>query len=121
MIRVPVEPSNVEVLGNKVKATDVMWTGLDMAKAEPRVQSTLWLAIAGQEEAPLDIHLCVPWEHPEDKKDGIDSETRYRVRPRMQPGKRWKGQMVKSVAFEMWDGKWYIAYSVEPPKHKSRS
>ena len=82
-----------------------------MEDAEPRVQSTLMLAVCGQAEAPFDIHLDVPWCHPEDRTgdDAEDFDCRYRVRPKMQTGKKWKGQTFKQIAFERWDGKWFIA------------
>ena len=106
MIRLPVSPETCTVNGNRVKATDASWAGLDLANAEPRVQNTLALAVAGQDAAPPDIHLTVPWRHPE---DGGDFDCRYRVRPKMEAGKKWRGQKVRSVAFERWDGKWFLA------------
>lgn len=110
MIRVPVAPETVTVLGNKVKAADASWLGLDLDKAEPRVQASVLMMMLGPNDAPLDIHLNVPWCHPDDRADGMDDDDcTYRVRPRMQPGKKWKGKLVKSVAFERWDGKWFIA------------
>lgn len=114
--RVAVSPKTCTVLGYQVKPTDLRWTGLDLSRAEPRVQSSLMLALTGPEEAYFDLHLTVPWEHPDDKKAGIDSETFYRVRPRIQVGKRWEGRVVKFVAFERWDGVWTIAYEVAVSK-----
>lgn len=110
MERFPVSPETVTVLGYKVKATDPMWTGLDLANAEPRQQASIMLAMVGADEAPPDIHLNVPWMHPEDRaRDPGDDGCRYRVRPRMEPGKKWKGRKVKSVAFERYSGQWFIA------------
>ncbi len=109
MKRVPVSPETITVLGHRVKPTDPMWTGLDLDNAEPRTQNTLSLACFGQDEAGIDIHLDVPWCHPEDRARGHDFDCRYRVRPKMEAGKKWKGKMVKSVAFERWTGKWYLA------------
>lgn len=107
--RVPVAPETITVLGYRVKADDPRWLGLNLAKAEPRMQASLMLAIAG-DEAPEDIHLSVPWCHPDDRANGMDDDAcRYRVRPRMKSGKRWKGRKVVSVAFERWNGKWFIA------------
>lgn len=115
--RVPVSPETITVLGYRVKATSPAWTGLDLVNAEPRTQSTLWLAVAGQDEAPPDIHLDVPWCHPDDRARGAPADDcRYRVRPRMTPGKRWKGRLVKSVAFERWQGKWFIAIETADPR-----
>jgi hypothetical protein len=118
MERVPVSPETVTVLGHKVKrATDPLWAGLFLEHAMPATQSSLMLMICGK-DAPVDIHLRVPWCHPEDREGTKDDWTDciYRVRPRMQPGKKWKGQKVKSVAFERWQDEWWIAYEVEPPK-----
>lgn len=110
MIRVPVSHETVTVLGSRVKANSPAWTGLDLANAEPRVQSSLMLTVIGPGEAPLDIHLNVPWCHPDDRTGSPDDfDCRYRVRPRMEAGKRWKGKKVVAVAFERWDGKWWIA------------
>lgn len=113
VIRIPVDPTTITVLGNRVKETEPMWTGLDLANAEPRTQSSLMLLVCGRDKAPEDVHLCVPWNHPQDTKDGIDGECRYRVRPRVEVGKKYKGKRVTSVAFERWDGKWWIAIRVE--------
>jgi hypothetical protein len=123
MERVLVSPETVTVLGYKVKAGRPIWEGLFMDRAEPATQSTLMLAVCGPHEAPLDIHLRVPWCHPEDR-DGTDNDWNdciYRVRPRMEVGKKWKGKMVKSVAFERWDGKWWIAYEVGPVANGDRT
>lgn len=110
MTRVPVSPETVTVLGSRVKATDAAWLGLDLANAEPRTQNTLSLFVFGPDGAGLDLHLDVPWCHPDDQTGSpADFDCRYRVRPRMEPGKRWKGKMVKSVAFERWRGEWFIA------------
>ena len=109
--RIKVEPKSVKILGNKPKGVDdPLWAGLDLARAEPRTQSTLMLAICGQDEAPEDIHLAVPWCHPEDQTGSADDfDCIYRVRPRMEAGKMWKRRTVESVAFERWDGEWFIA------------
>ncbi len=115
--RLPVSPDTVNVLGHRVKATDPMWTGLNLDKAEPRTQNTLMLAVCGQEEAPEDIHLAVPWCHPEDRANGAEEDCIYRIRPKMEAGKRWKGRMVKSVAFERWDGRWVIAVRYAKPRN----
>jgi hypothetical protein len=75
------------------------------------------LAICGK-DAPPDIHLRVPWCHPEDRTGTAEDwhDCIYRVRPKMQPGKRWQGQKIKSVMFERWDGKWWIAYEIDAPQ-----
>lgn len=107
--RIPVSPETVTVLGYRVKATDPMWAGLDFDRAEPRQQNAALLAIAGPHEG-LDVHLSVPFLHPEDKARGAKHDgCAYRVRPRAEVGKRWKGKRVGAVAFEKWNGKWVIA------------
>lgn len=108
--RIAVGPETITVLGHKVKATDPSWTGLDLANAEPRTQNTLSIACFGPNDAGVDIHLDVPWCHPADQTGRPeDFDCRYRVRPRMEVGKKWKGKIVKSIAFERWDGQWFIA------------
>lgn len=111
VVRVPVSPATTTVLGYRVKATSPMWAGLDLSKAEPRMQTTLELAFFGA-DAVTDIHLDVPWCHPEDQARGGEW-VKYRVRPRMEAGKRWRGKVVKSVAFERWNGEWAIAVEFE--------
>lgn len=61
MKRLRVDSKTCTVNGSHFKDSSAAWTGLKMDDAEPRVQSTLFLSICGQEEAPLDIHLNVPW------------------------------------------------------------
>jgi hypothetical protein len=108
--RYPVDNTTCTVLGHKAAADSPLWTGLDLTRAELRVQSTLFLAIIGPNAAPLDLHLDVPWCHPEDQTGDLDDfDSWYRVRPIMEPGKKWKRNLVKSVAFERWDGKWWLA------------
>lgn len=112
--RVLVSPETVTVLGYNVKANDPMWIGLDLSRAEPRQQNSLLLAIAGPHDG-TDIHLNVPFVHPDDAAAGMKDEgCRYRVRPKMRVGKKWHGKTVSSVAFERWDGKWVIAVETEP-------
>jgi hypothetical protein len=114
--RIKVEPATVTVLGYKVRATDPSWTGLDLSRAEPRTQSSIMLHICGSDEAPRDVHLNVPWCHPDDQTGSADDfDCRYRVRPRMEPGKNWKGRRVRGVDFERWDGTWYIVVEYWPP------
>lgn len=119
--RLPVDHTTCTVLGNRAKsATDPLWAGLDMSRAEPRVQSTLMLTVAGP-EAPTDIHLAVPWCHPSDQTGSPDDfDCIYRVRPKMGAGKRWKRRKVDSVAFERWDGKWWLAVAFAAIRGKSQ-
>jgi hypothetical protein len=116
MDRIPVSPDTVTVLGHKVKKDDIMWTGLFLDRAEPATQSSLMLAICGKDDAPIDIHLRVPWCHPDDRTGTEEdyNDCIYRVRPRMETGKKYKGKLVKFVAFERWNGKWWLAYELEP-------
>lgn len=97
----PVAPETVTVLGYRVKPADPMWTGLDLDRAELRTQSTLMAVMVGPKAAPYDLHLNVPWIHPDDVANGMaweDDECWYRVRPRMEPGQKWHRKMVANVA-----------------------
>lgn len=108
--RVRVGPDNCTVLGNKAKADSPLWTGLDLSRAMPATQSTLMLMVAGAQEAPIDIHLRVPWCHPDDQTGSLDDfDCIYRVRPCAEAGKRWKNRRVERVDFELWDGVWWLA------------
>lgn len=116
MDRVPVSAETCTVLGYKVKTRDPEWAGLDLDRADLLQQSTLMLAICGPNDAPPDLHLSVPWCHPDDRARGEEPDgCYYRVRPRMEPGKKWAGKKVKAVAFERWAGKWFLAIEYVPP------
>lgn len=104
--RLPVSPETVTVLGNRVKKSSPAWRGLDLENADLATQATIMLVICGPDEAPPDLHLRVPWWHPDDGPAPSPPEMYYRVRPRMEPGKKWKGKKVESVAFERWRGEW---------------
>jgi hypothetical protein len=97
-MRLPVEPATCTVLGYKPKgADDPLWAGLELSRAELRE----W----------ADYHLAVPWEHPEDQEafgDDPSDWAIYRVRPRMEPGKKWKGKKVNAVAFVRDADAWWI-------------
>lgn len=121
MERVRVSPETVTVLGYRCKPDDVRWTGLDFAKADLRTQSSLFLMLCGKDDAPPDLHLSVPWWHPDDGEHPDPPEMYWRVRPRMEPGKRWKGKKVKTVAFERWSGEWWIAFEYVRPANPRRS
>ena len=109
MNRYKVSPKNITVNGWIVTPKHPAWLGLDMSKAEPRQNSALMMSVLG-DAAPVDAHLSVPFQHPSDTTNwGVS----YRVRPRMEPGGEWRGRIVKSVAFERWDGEWYIAVGYE--------
>lgn len=87
--RLPIDPSNIEVLGHKVKPTDASWTGLDWSRAERRTRTK----------------LAVPWCHPADQTGSPDDfDCIYAVRPRAEPGSRWRRRLVEDVWFEQ-DGK----------------
>ena len=98
-VRLPIAPNTVTVLGSRWKA-DAPWAGLDFTKARLRTQSTLMLYVCGPNEAPYDLHLDVPWCHPDDQPEGWDDEMVYRVRPIAEPGQKWRRRMVESVAIE---------------------
>lgn len=111
-----ISPETVTVLGRNVKATDAAWLGLDLDGADLLIQATIMWVIIGSDAAPVDLHLRAPWWHPDDGPRPDPPEMYYRVRPRMKVGKRWRGDMVKSVAFERWDGKWRLAVEVDDRK-----
>lgn len=103
-MRLPIDATTCTILGNHYKQTDAAWTGLDLARAELRK----W---------PGDHHLAIPWAHPEDQArfgDNPDHWAIYRVRPKMEPGTKWKGHKVKSVGFAMADDAWWIEIEVGP-------
>lgn len=97
--RYPVAPETVTVLGSRWKASDPAWRGLDFTKAEVRTQSTIMVAFFG-EDAPHDLHLRVPFCHPNDQPDGWENGLFYRVRPRAEAGRKWHGRKVTDVAIE---------------------
>lgn len=105
--RFAVAPDTVTVLGRRWKATDAAWRGLDFANAQLRTQSTLMLYVCGPDAAPYDLHLNVPYSHPDDDPC-LWEGAMYRVRPIAEPGKRWRRRMVDDVAIEPSPGK-------EPP------
>ena len=109
--RFPVSPGTMKVLGYKVKADSPMWAGLNLARADLIVQSTLMMRVCGHDAAPFDLHLNVPWCHPEDQTgDPSDwDDCKYRIRPKMEVGKKWKGRIVDAVFFELWAGEWRLA------------
>lgn len=80
-----VKASNSTVLGSRVRASSPAWAGLRFDEARVRTRSTLMMAVAGA-AAPHDLHLDVPWDHPEDRARGLDSGCIYRVRPDLEPG-----------------------------------
>jgi hypothetical protein len=112
--RLPITPETVTVLGRRVKANSPMWAGLDLANADLRMQASILLMTIGP-DAPVDLHLSAPWWHPEDGPPPSPPEMWYRVRPRMQPGKKWKGRKVQTVQFERWSGKWCLAIEYAQP------
>lgn len=97
-ITVPVSTDTVTVLGSRWKADAPAWRGLDFTRAIVRTQNTLSLALFGPDEKLYDLHLDVPFMHPDDQARGDDEWLKYRVRPRAESGKRWRGRLVKSVA-----------------------
>jgi hypothetical protein len=115
--RYPVAPDTVTVLGCRWKATEPAWQGLDFTKARLRTQSTLMLFVVGPNDAPYDLHLDVPFCHPNDQPEGWDDETVYRVRPIAAPGRKWRGKMVEAVAIEPapgMDPPWQIVVRFAP-------
>ena len=113
---VPVTPQSCEVLGYRVRATDAMWRGLDFSRAKIRTKSTIGAFLFGK-EAPTDLHLDVPFLHPEDAVFGAkwaDDQQWYRVRSRAEVGKKWRGKTVVKIEIcrdDSLDPPW--AFSIE--------
>ena len=107
MLKLKVGPQTATVNGTHYRTGSAVWRGLKMSEAEPRAQSAMMVAVCGADRAPIDIHLQSPFrDHDE---DGLDATVFYRVRPKMEVGKKWKGRMVDFVCFEKIDGEWWIA------------
>ena len=102
IVAYPVAPDTVTVLGNCYKATCPAWRGLDFAhkKVRLRYKSTLMMYVCGYENAPFDLHLDVPWWHPEDGPPPCEPEMYYRVRPRARAGSQWHNRTVRFVKIE---------------------
>lgn len=94
-----VSPGSCEVLGNRVTAKSPAWAGLRLHEAVSRSIGPLGTPRP---------HLDVPWEHPADAARGVNSETRYRVDPIVQPGDRLyvreNHAIVPSSAYRMSEG-----------------
>lgn len=100
----PVSAANCTVNGIRYKNNSPIWIGLDFVRAELRTQSTVMLYAVGQDKAPYDLHLSVPWMHPEVRPTlGADPDTwvRYRVKPRREKGARF---------YQRDDGQWMLAH-----------
>lgn len=87
-VRRKVHHSNSTVLGYPAKS---YWPHLLWEHARPRDKSSLMTIIAGPDEAPSDVHLSVPFRHPDDHPDrgweiDPDDLAWYRVRPIWEPG-----------------------------------
>jgi hypothetical protein len=98
----PISPGTVEVLGSRWKADEPAWSGLAFSHPETSVmtQSTLFLMLVGPKKAPYDLHLRVPFEHPDDGPIPDPPDMYYRVRPRAEVGRRWLGRKVVAVDIE---------------------
>jgi len=95
--RYPVSPETVTVLGYRVKANSPMWQGLDFSKATVLEKASILVYIWGADSAPSDLHLSVPFCHPDDQPEGWSDGMKYRVRPRAEAGGRWLKRKVKEV------------------------
>ncbi len=90
-------PATCTVLGRRVSAKSAIWRGLDFSRAVPRRQSTLAMAVHG-EDAPEDVHLNVPFIHPDDESK---EELIYRVRPIWEVGDRiWVRESLRADKME---------------------
>lgn len=106
IVRFPIEPETVTVLGSIWHRGTRAWDGLDFTRAKVRTQSTLMIYVCGSADAPYDLHLDVPFCHPDDHPTGPkDYDCVYRVRPRAEPGKRWRGRLVRAVTLKRAPGK----------------
>lgn len=119
----PVSHETCTVLGRRAKsAEDPIWAGLMFnGKEIVRTQSTIMRWACG-DDAPYDLHLDVPWDHPADQAAGIKSECIYRVRPKMEAGRRWQGRTVRSVALERDETKsppWVIRVEFAPSRKRA--
>lgn len=87
--RFPVTPDTVTVLGSHWTGTDAAWRGLAFSRATLKTTS-IW---------GNDLHLDVPFCHPDDQYDGWedDDDCWARVRPLAEPGRRWRRRMVRTV------------------------
>lgn len=113
-MRLPVDATTCTILGNHYKQTDAAWTGLDLDHAKVRTQSTIMLVLVGK-DAHYDLHLDVPWCHPSDQTGSPDDfDCVYRVRPKMEPGSKWKGKKVQTVGLSRDDGAWWIDVEFAP-------
>ena len=95
----PVDATTCTVNGYRYRQTEPAWTGLALSRAELRDQASIMVWIAGA-DAPYDLHLSVPWQHPDDGPWTPQTGCWYRVRP-----KREKG-----AAFVRVDGVWWLRY-----------
>lgn len=77
---IPVHPLTVRVDGEQWR-TGGTWAGLDFSRAAIREQASIMVMAVGQQEAPPDHHLDVPWCHPADQPHGWRDGILYRVRP----------------------------------------
>ena len=92
-LTLPVDAASCTVNGLREAAT---WAGLRMDLAEP----------SGLPAMP---YLNVPWWHADDGEFRVGAAARYRVRPRAEPGRCWRGRVVDSVAFRRGDdGAWQV-------------
>jgi len=90
MTRRLLSPMNCTVLGSRWPAW--AWSGLkfDHPRAEIRTQSSIMVLVTGS-DAPYDLHVSVPFVHPDDEAAGITADDEdevglYRVRPIYEPG-----------------------------------
>lgn len=109
--RVQVLPTTITVLGRNVKETSPAWNGLFLDRAVQRTRSTIAMVMFGK-DAPVDIHLDVPWCHPGERTGTEDdwNDCVYRVRPKREIGQKWRGKPITGVRFEQVEGAWWIVY-----------
>lgn len=90
----PITPENVTVNGSKW-GPKAPWAGLDFSRAELRDKATIMVFVVGEDAAPLDPHLRVPFRHPDDPPEYWE-RCYYRVRTRrkkdrfVKRGRAWR-------------------------------
>lgn len=109
--RRPVTAANSTVLGSCWPKSSPAWRGLYFDRAIVRTQSTLLRCVVGP-DAPHDLHLDVPWKHPDDEGE---PDCVYRVRPRWEIGERlWVRETWCPVNNEEFGGTRWIDYRATP-------
>ena len=112
-IRIPVTAETSTVLGHRAKP---YWPNLYFDHAQVRRQSLVG-ALMG---LASDVHLSVPWRHPNDAQMPLDECARYQVRCRWEGGQQVRVKGVPRVRVasvlpeQAADGTWWWLVEREP-------